>query len=274
MNPCRIAIVDRDGWRKEFELDKNLIYIGSDLGDDLCLSASRGAGVAPRHLQLVSVQGDKQRYYAINLSDADLTLSSVETGDRILSPRSAIDLVNGHRLQLGEFTLTFAMGAGASFVTSASAGAPGPMLESLAVAIGGRAGAPAIVAAAKQQTSAVIGLSLSLPSTRLDAQYPLDGTIVLQNLGSKPGVQFKLEMEGLDSDCYSIGPAPILFPKAQKEVPLRLQHPRRPKPLAGEQSITIHATAPDAYPGEIASVSQVVQIVPFYKHSIRLVAES
>jgi hypothetical protein len=269
MNPCRIAIVDRDGWRKEFELDKNLIYIGSDPGDDLCLSASRGAGVAPRHLQLVSVQGDRQRYYAINLGDADLTLSSVETGDRILSPRSAIDLVNGHRLQLGEFTLTFATGAGGSFMPSASAGAPGPTLATRGVVTG-----PAIVAAAEQNPSAVIGLSLALPYTTLDAQYPLDGTIVLHNLGNKPGVQFKLELEGLDPDCYSIGPAPILFPKAQKEVLLRLQHPRQPKPLAGEQRITIHATAPDAYPGEIASVSQVIQIVPFFKHSIRLIAES
>jgi hypothetical protein len=44
--------------------------------------------------------------------------------------------------------------------------------------------------------------------------------------------------------------------------------------VAGAQRISIHATAPDAYPGEIASVSQVIQIVPFFKHSIRLVSES
>jgi hypothetical protein len=268
MNPCRIVITDRDGWRKEFELDKNLIYIGSDPGDDLCLSAGRGAGVAPRHLQLVSLQGDRQRYYAINLGDSDLILSATETGDRVLSPRSATDLLNGHRLQLGEFTLVFSVGAGGSLATSAPAGAPGPILDNRGVVTG-----PAIVAA-EQPPSAVIGLSLSLPRTTLDAQYPLDGIIVLHNLGTKPGVQFKLELEGLEPDCYAIGPAPILFPNAQKEVPLRLQHPRRPKPLAGERRISIHATAPDAYPGEIASVSQIVQIVPFFEHSIRLVSES
>jgi hypothetical protein len=274
MNPCRIVITDRDGWRKEFELNKNLIYIGSDPGDDLSLSASRGAGVAPRHLQLVSVQGDRQRYYAINLGDADLILSATETGDRVLSPRSAADLVNGHRLQLGEFTLIFAMGPEGSFSTSIPAGVQGPIPENRAGPAERRAGGPAIVAAAEQNPSAVIGLSLSLPQTTLDAQYPLVGTIILHNLGNKPGVQFKLELEGLEPDCYDIGPAPILFPNAQKEVPLRLQHPRRPTPVAGGQRISIRATAPDAYPGEIASVSQVIQIVPFFKHSIRLVSES
>jgi len=262
MNPCKVGITDRDGWYKEFELGKNLIYIGSDPSNDIVLSISRGAGIAPRHLQLVCTQGDRQRYHVVNLGDTHVALS--EAGDRVLGPRSAADIGPGDRLQLGEFTLVFSAGTGeVGWETAAVVGTHGPER--------GRAvHQPA--AAQEHYTSAVIGLKLFLPHTTLDPARPLAGAITLRNLGNKPGVQFKLEVEGLEPDCYDIGPGPILFPSAEKEVPLRLHHPRRPQLPAGEHRIAIHASAPEAYPGEIATVSQVLRILPFYHHTLRLVA--
>jgi hypothetical protein len=267
MNLCKLEITDRDGWYKEFELGKNLIYIGSDPSSDIALSASRGAGVAPRHLQLVCGQGDRKRYYVVNLGDADVVLG--QAGDRIIAPRSAVDITPGDRLQLGEFTLVFSASVGeAGWEPDAAPSRQGSERVGSAQAAHPRA------AAQEQYLSGVIGLQLVLPVTTLDPARPISGAVILRNLGNKPGAQFRLEVEGLESDCYDIGPGPILFPNAEKEVLLRLRHPRRPQPRAGEHRIAIHASAPEAYPGEIATVSQMLRIVPFYHHMLRLVAES
>jgi len=268
MNLCKVGITDRDGWYKEFMLERNLIYIGSDPSNDIALSAARGAGVAPRHLQLVRAQGDRQWYSAVNLGDTEVVLG--QAGDRIIAPRSAADIAPGDRLQLGEFTVVFSAGVGeVSWEPAAVVGSQG--LETSRTAYP-RAAAPWPGGQDRQEqpSSTVIGLQLFLPHTSLDPARPLDGAIMLRNLGNKPGVQFKLEVEGLESDCYDIGPGPILFPKAEKEVPLRLRHPRRPQVSAGEHRIAIHASAPEAYPGEVATVSQTLRILPFYHHTLRL----
>jgi len=81
-----------------------------------------------------------------------------------------------------------------------------------------------------------------------------------------------LTVEGLDDDCYEIGPGPILFPGVSKEVRLRLHHPRRPQPPAGPHQICVRATA-DEYPGEEAVVTQKIRIMPFYSHELRLLEE-
>ena len=267
MNSCKVGITDRDGWYKEFELTRNLIYIGSDPGSDIALSASRGAGVAPRHLQLVCAQGDRRRYHVVNLGDTEVVLG--EAGDRLIAPRSAADIVPGDRLQLGEFILIFAAQA------DETGWRPDAVIDQQKPdRLGGVRPVYQHAAVQEQYSSAVIGLQLFLPGTTLDPARPLDGAIILRNLGNKPGVQFKLEVEGLEPDCYDIGPAPILFPNAEKEVPLRLRHARRPQLPAGEHHIAIHASAPEAYPGEIATVSQTLRILPFYHHTLRLIAQS
>ena len=266
MNECRLGITDRDGWYREFDLGKNLIYVGSDPSNDIALTANRGAGVAPRHLQLVCAQGDRQRYYVVNLGDSDVVLG--QAGDRIIAPRSAVDIVPGDRLQLGEFTLVFSAGASTtSWEPNIAIGSQGS--ERVSDTRGGYQRA----AAQEQFPSAVIGLQLYLPRAVLDPARPLDGTVTLRNLGNKPGVQFKLEVEGLEPDCYDIGAAPILFPNAEKEVPLRLRHARRPQLPAGERRIAIHASAPEAYPGEVATVTQTLRVLPYHHHTLRLVIE-
>jgi hypothetical protein len=64
----------------------------------------------------------------------------------------------------------------------------------------------------------------------------------------------------------------VLFPGAERSVTFKVRHPRKPQPPAGEHKFSIRATAPDAYPGESAVVSQTVQILPFYHHTLRLVS--
>jgi hypothetical protein len=90
-------------------------------------------------------------------------------------------------------------------------------------------------------------------------------------VGDRAAVQFKIELEGLDPDSYEIGPGPVLFPNAEKTVTFRLRHPKRPYPPAGPHRITFHVTAPDAYPDERATISQEVEVAPFYRHKTRVV---
>jgi hypothetical protein len=244
-----VEIVDRDGWRRIYPLQKAIVHIGSAPGNDITLDGTRGTGVAARHVQLIARAGGGGGYRLVNMGDSDIQMADSE---RRITPRSFIDLNEGERVRLGEFTLVFS-GSGAGL----AGGVPG---------VGAATGGGPIMGSG----SGNIGLSLTLPKTQLAPSTPLDGSILVRNQGEKAGAQFKLAVEGLDAEWYDIGPGPILFPGASKEVSLRLQHPGKSEPGAGEYRFVVRATAPGAYPGESASAVQLIQIVPFYSHKLKV----
>jgi len=256
MSQSSLEITDKDGWRKEYPLNKIITYIGSDAQNDIVLETWHGTGVTARHVQLISLTTEGQGYRLVNLGDTGIRLG--ESGDRSALPHSFIQLMDGERIRLGDFMLIFHAG------------------ESVPSAVGSGAVATNVAlprsVGMEPTPSKTIGLRLSLPGTRVSPDQPVEGVVHVTNLGNKPGVQFKLAVEGLEQDCYEMGPGPVLFPGAEKATVFRLRHSRKPKPPAGEQRFSIRATAPDAYPGESAVVSQVVQILPFYSHKLRLVS--
>ncbi len=260
MSQSNLEITDKDGWRKVYPLSKIITYIGSDAQNDIVLETWHGAGVASRHVQLISLTADAQGYRLVNLGDTDIRLG--ESGDRSALPHSFVQLSDGERMRLGDFVLIFHAGES---VPSAAVGGAVAALGTTNVTLPRSVGAEAI-------PSKTIGLRLSLPATRVSPDQPVEGAVYVTNLGNKPGVQFKLAVEGLEQDCYEMGPGPVLFPGAEKATVFRLRHSRKPKPPAGEQRFSVRVTASDAYPGESAVVSQVVQILPFYSHKLRLVS--
>ena len=228
-----IIVTTPDGWRKEFLLQGNLIYIGSAPDNNIVLGLDRGLGVSPRHLQIIAMPGG---YRAVNLGDVSIIVDNAE-----VEPRFAVDVGDGANLRLGDFELTFRFDQ--------------------------VIGAPSI----STQATNAIGLALSLPRTIVLApDNPVDGRVVVRNMGNESGVQFQIELEGLQEECYEMGPGPILFPNAEKEVFLRLHHPRKPHPPAGPNQIRIRASAPDAYPGQSAVESRQVDILPYHDHTLRL----
>ncbi len=235
-----VDVVDRDGWHKQFQLLKAIVSIGSDPRNDVVLEPQRGAGVAPRHLQLIAGSAGAG-YRLMNMGDTEVRLG--EAGDAVLAPRAFVEISTEAQVRVGQFTLTFHGGA----------------------QVGGAA------VSGRDVTSASIGLTLTLPKTQLGLDAPLDGSLLVRNLGDKTGVQFKLEADGLDPAAVEIGPAPILFPNAEKEVYFRLHHPRSSRPGAGEYRFRMRASAPAAYPGEVTTASAVVQIAPYFNHEMRLV---
>ena len=233
-----IAVTDKAGWRKEFTLQKAIAYVGADARNDIVLDPDRGAGVSPRHLQLITVTNG---YRLINMGDTEVRLGA--NGERGIAPRAFLEVTSGDQIMVGEFSLNFQGGA-----------------------VGSSGGAEA------DGNSRSIGLALNLAQTKLGVDKPLEGTVVVRNWGIKAGVQFALLVDGLDPTCLEIGPGPLLFPNAEKEVPFKVHHPRAAKPPAGDYRIRIRATALAAYPGEAAVVSQMIQLLPFYSHKLRVVA--
>jgi hypothetical protein len=257
-----IEVIDKNGWRKTFPLEKGLVHIGSDQRNDIVLDAQHGLGVAPRQLQLIAMPGEGLGYRAINLGSTELAWG--DAPERVLKPHSVVDITDETRVQLGDFQLVIRLDSAAGGV-AAQPVAPGRPLAQ----VGTGPSSPEPMEVGRQ--SELIGLSLSLPHTVLHPEQPLQGIVTVHNRGNMPGVQFRLEIEGLEADAYEIGPGPVLFPNVEKGVALTLHHPRRPEPRAGTHSIQIHATAPEAYPGERASIRQELEILPYYSHTVRMV---
>jgi hypothetical protein len=239
----RIEVINKFGWRKDFVVDKPIIQIGRDARNDLVLDDGFENGIAPRHAQLLPSSINRQGLRLVNLSDkdiliyaqgskADVSVTLAQPPSATIAPRSSGEVSSGDLLKLGEFSLIFQ--GGASY-------------------------------------SEVVKLTIDLPSKQLTLDRPLSGTLTIHHVGNKAAVQFKIELEGLDPDSYEIGPGPVLFPNAEKQVPFRLMHPKRPYPLAGAHQITFHVTAPDAYADERATVSAEIEVAPIYRHKMRVV---
>ncbi len=236
-----IEVIDRDGWQKVFPLHKRIVYIGSDAHNDVVLEASRGAGITPRHLQLIEMENG---YRLVNLSN-----TAIELGEgQALESHGLTEIADGLRLKLGEFSLIFRF----------SEGTPTPLPSHH----------PTAAYTASVQN---IGITLSLPSKQLAPGGNLEGAIIVKNRGSQAGVQFHLELEGLAAGCYELGPAPLLFPNAEKTIPLRIRHPQGTALTAGAHRFTVRATAPEAYPNDKAEATEVIQVVPYYRHSLYMV---
>lgn len=270
----RVTVTDRDGWRKDLSLQKAIIYVGSDPSNDIVLEGSRGTGVAPRHAQLLSLANSGQGNRLVNLGTSDIVFGPV---GRTIPPMSSAGLGEGELVKIGDFALVFTGLSGSSAapfaavvptVTSATMGAAGAASASTVAA--GISRAPGPPPADVTTAAASIGLRLSIPSDPLGMDRPLEGAIVVKNQGARPGAQFKLQVEGIDPALYDIGPGPILFPNAEKEVVLRINHPRKSSPPAGDCPIIVRASAPDAYPGEMASVTHVLTIMPYFSHKMTL----
>lgn len=233
-----VEVINREGWHNTYPIEKKFVYIGTDPRNDIVLSNTYGSGIQPRHLQVIWGLGNNG-YRLVNLANSEIPLSGVAES-AVLLPLAFADITDKTEIKLGDFRLIFHRRG--EMTTHETAHEPdGP-----------------------------IAIRLILPETELKGDTPIMGTLLVRHLGEEPGVQFKLEVEGLPSECYELGAAPFLFPYGEEEVPLTLRHSRKPEPKGGEHRLTIRATAPEAYPGKSAKASQIIWIAPFFDFSLSL----
>ncbi len=229
-----LEVTDPTGWRKEYSLEKAIVFIGSDLNNDISLDVKHGAGISPRHLQLIAVPDGG--YRLVNLGDSNVVVG--QEVQRELSPHLSAELLNGDLIKVGEFQLTF---------------------RGSVWTVAGRSG----------NRSQNISINLALPATELQPHQSLDGHVTITNFGDFAGAQFEVELTGFDPSCFELEPGPLLSSGAAKEVYFRLDH-KGNHPPAGDATITIRVSAPAAYPGEQASISQVIRVMPYFKHRLIL----
>lgn len=226
----RIEVIDPEGWRKEFLLQKPILFVGSDPEAEIRL---RHPQVAPRHLQLIPAQ--PLGFRLINLGAVDLVIrpQGIEPApeqSRTVPPRSAGEVQDGEEIDLLGFRIIIQGG---------------------------------------ETRSNNFQVRLDLASTQLEVDQPLDGAVVINHVGEKAGVQFKVELRGYDPRYSQIEPGPVLFPGVERRVGFRLQHTRASNPPAGELTLTVVVTAPDAYPSEATTLAQVITVAPFRQYRLQ-----
>ena len=236
-----LEIINRDGWKKQQPLSKKITFIGSDPQNEVHLAADRGSGIEPLHAQLIRHPGG---YNLVNASASPIGIKRV--GQEQLFPQHVIALTTGDSFRVGEYTLVLCGN------TSATTGHVELTTQP--------------VAAAQRN----LGLNLFLSTTRLVPERTIDGLVTVRNLGDKSGVKIELDVEGLDPECYSLEPGPLLSSGAEQDVSFRLFH-RGYNPLAGKLQITLRATAPKAYPKDPpVTISEVIEVLPLYRHRLML----
>ncbi len=227
-----VVISDREGWEKVYPLEKALVMVGSAPVNDIVLPDLRGSGVASLHIQVIQPQAGLGQVRVVNLAKEGVPFrrsSGAENG--AIPPGSSLMVGNGDEINLGDFTLQFALQAQAGMMRTAR--------------------------------SAHLGLKLDLPGLSLSAGGRLAGMVTVTNYGDQRRCQFELELEGIPDGCYQIDPAPLLFPGAEECLQIRIFH-RGSCPLAGRQPFTLRASAPAAYPTEVVAISETLDVSPVY----------
>lgn len=236
-NALKIVVIEKSGWQRDYRSTRNIVHIGSGSHNDIVLDRPSDIPIAPQHLQLIATDAG---YRLINLAETPITL--LGKTPRTLAPHGVDMMTEGEKIQLGSYTLV-----------------PG--------------GDMCTVSTGNVSTSAagVIGIHIHLSHTVLDTQKPIEGTITVRNLGEQPGAQFFLELQGIPPTCYDIGPGPILYPNAAKEVPLRLHHPHGPDLHSGQHRLQVIATAPEAYPTQRVVATEQITVLPLYQYTVEVV---
>ncbi len=241
-----IEVTDGEGWRRTIALEKSITHIGNDPGNDIHLARPGGQPVPPWCMQLIALPTSPPSYRLVNLGDTAIFTGA--NGQNQVNARSMADIVDGEYISVGGFDIVLHCPEGSLYGTGETS-VSGEGLE-------------------ETGSSQNIRLEISLPQRAVSPSQPeVKGSVTVCNLGDKSQVQFNLEVEGLEPECFRIGAGPLLSPSAEREVAFHLLHPRAPTPPAGKYPFRVHATA-DAYPSERATVSQIVHILPFYDHDV------
>jgi hypothetical protein len=121
-----LEVINREGWSKEYLLQRSLVYVGSQPGSDIYLPQPE---VAPRHIQLVPSPVNRAGYRLINFSSAPLNLRESGGASRAVPPRATAELSDGDTVTLAGYELVFRSGQVQSAAIQARVELAGTRLE-------------------------------------------------------------------------------------------------------------------------------------------------
>ncbi len=104
---ARLEIVNREGWSKDFLLQRSLAYVGSQIGSDVYLPQP---DVAPRHIQFVPSPIDRTGYRLMNFSAMPLALRLANGQARTVAPRASVDVADGDAVELAGYAIVYRSG--------------------------------------------------------------------------------------------------------------------------------------------------------------------
>ena len=230
MQPVDLKIIEANGWSKSVKLIKSITLVGSSAGCDIVLNSNQ---ITPVHAQILCSTDLPTGCRLVNFA-APIRIHSMGA-DLSIDPFSARDIQQEDELVLGDYRIVFDLPLSTEFV---------------------------------QKTSSMEA-ALSFSNAVLRPEYPLEGKLVVKNLGKGGGTQVQVELKGLPPDCYLIDPIPLLYSGAQEEIRVRLFH-KTLYPEAGIQSIFLVVTAPNSYPGEELSIQQKIYVAPVFDQKLEV----
>lgn len=225
-----LTVIEQNGWKKQIQLNKAVVRIGTAPTNDIQLSSP---GVAPIHLQIINDPQSLGKCTLLNMA-ALVMLVSGDKQSPIESGAQA-DVSNGDELILDEYHILFELPLSSKILESSNQ----------------------------------IEASLVVPDAVLRTDFPAVGTLHLKNLGAHPNCQFHVAIDGLAATCFRIDPLPILYPGSEEDVRIQFFH-HSIIPSAGFHTITATITAPVSYPGERVILHQELYISPSLKTDINL----
>ncbi|MEM7029362.1 MAG: FHA domain-containing protein [Chloroflexota bacterium] len=240
---------------------KNVItYIGTDSACDIVLSSEMGRGIAKRHAQFIYLPESDEPYRFLSLSTTVGQSDAAGNEDKGTLFTSQ-PVKNGDQIQIGQYILIFHLGADTPAAdTTDTRQVPASVPPNTDDPDSRR----------EESFSKSIGLHLFLPTTKLKPGEPIFGSVTVSNIGDQSGVKFRLKVAGLHQDIYILNAGPLLPLSASADINFYLYHTERPEPEAGNYPFTLEAMAEEAYGDETVSVSQKIEVLPFYKHELTL----
>ena len=220
----KIRIFNESDWEKTYEFDKSIIRIGSQVSCDIQL---RDANIQPLMMQIVRIGGADDSYNIRFFADNIMLIRGNQNfmTDQI----SPYNLLDGDKITFSHYRLIFSV-------------------ENEKKRI---------------RTSPHMKAEMFLSKRELLLGSPINGMVLLTNLGTEKPCQFRMQISGIPADCLHSAPLPYLYPGTSSTVAFIISH-LQTRPSPGFHTVSLTLSAENEYFGELLEFNQDIYVEPIF----------
>lgn len=230
----RIRIVNENDWEKNYDLDRSIIRIGSQVSCNIQL---RDASIPPLLMQIIRINDadirNVIRFFAPNI----MIIRGNQTFPADVN--NPYDILDGDQFSFGKYRMFITMGSDKTRI----------------------------------RTSKHMRAEMFFSKRELSPESTINGVIELKNLGTEKPCQFRMQISGIPKECLQFSPLPYLYPGASSSVGFIISH-LRTKPAPGFTTVSITISAPDEYFGEELEFNQDIYVAPVFDNDFVLEDDS